>query len=212
MVQIIPAILTNSADEFEKIIRLVEPYSARVHLDVADGIFVSNETIKGYSELEVVSTGLKFDVHLMVKAPLMQLSLWNNEKADRFIIHVESPNLDETIRELRGMGKGIGIAINPDTSVEALEHFIDQADFVCFMTVYPGFQGRGFLDHVVEKIKDFRKKYPGVVIFVDGGINLATAKSAVEAGVNGLVSGSFVVKSGNVGKTIAELQEAVQNL
>src|SRR3990167_8491711 len=190
MVQIIPAILTNSADEFEKIIRLVEPYSARVHLDVADGIFVSNETIKGYSELEVVSTGLKFDVHLMVKDPLMQLSLWNNEKADRFIIHIESSDLDETIRELRGMGKGIGIAINPDTSVEALEHFIDQADFVCFMTVYPGFQGRGFLDHVVEKIKDFRKKYPGVVIFVDGGINLATAKSAVEAGVNGLVSGS----------------------
>ena len=89
MIEIIPAILANSADEFEKIIRLVEPYSTRAHLDVADGIFVPNETIKGYSELEVVSTSLKFDVHLMVKDPLRQLSFWNNEKADRFIIHIE---------------------------------------------------------------------------------------------------------------------------
>ena len=211
MIEIIPAILVNSPDEFEKMLRLIEPYARRAHLDITDGIFVPNETIKGHSELELVSTRLKFDAHLMVRNPLGQLSRWNKENTDRFIVHVESEDIATVIKELRSMRKSIGLALNPDTSIQNVDSFVGLVDFIQFMTVNPGFQGRDFLDHVVDKIKFFRKKYPEVAIAVDGGINPTTAESVIEAGANILVSGSFVLKSGNVGKAIEELKKISNN-
>ena len=211
MIEVIPAILTNSPDEFEKMIRLIEPYSKIAHLDIADGTFVPNKTIKGYSELKSIPTGLKFDVHLMVKKPLDHLHHWNAENTDRFIVHVESEDAVTAIKELRAMNKRVGLALNPDTSVSSIEPLIGLADFIQFMTINPGFQGRDFLDHVVGKIEGFHKKYPEIIIAVDGGINPTTAKDVIRAGASILVSGSFILKSGNVGKAIAELQEAVHN-
>lgn len=212
MIEIIPAILTNSADEFEKIIRQIEPYTTRAHLDIADGIFVPNETIKGYPELERTSTSLKFDIHLMVKDPLKQLDEWDNKEiADRFIIHIESDNVSTAIEMIKKKRKNVGLALNHDTPVNILEAYVNSVDFVQFMTINPGFQGRDFQDNVVETIKVFHKKYPEIVLAVDGGINLATAKIAIEAGASILVSGSFIIKSGKPGKAIEELRKISEN-
>ena len=212
MVQIIPAILTNSPEEFEKAACLIEPYATRIHLDVADGIFVPNKTIKGYSELELASAVLKFDVHLMVKNPLSQLTHWyDKEKADRFVIHIESEDALKTVSELKNMNKSVGIALNPDTPNETVEPLVGLVDFVQFMTISPGFQGRAFLDQVVGKIESFSKKHPEVIVAVDGGINSTTAKSVIEAGADILVSGSFILKSGDVGKAIEELIKISEN-
>ncbi|MBI2674164.1 MAG: ribulose-phosphate 3-epimerase [Candidatus Yanofskybacteria bacterium] len=211
MVQIIPAILTNDPDEFERVVQLVEPHTTRAHLDIADGIFVPNETIKGYAEIERETSNLRYDVHLMVKDPLEQLSHWETEKADRFIIHAESDNVISAINLLRQKKKGVGLALNPGTLVTEAERYMRYVDFVQFMTVNPGFQGTEFLDHVVEKIDDFHKNYPASVIAVDGGISPATAKKVIQAGASVLVSGSLILKSGNVGKRIEELKKIGEN-
>ena len=212
MIEIIPAILTNSSAGFEKAVRLIESHATRAHLDIADGVFVPNETIKGYSELGPTSTGLKFDVHLMVKNPIDQISHWYDiEKADRFIVHIESTDAMTAVKEFRDMGKGIGLALNPDTSISNVEPFIGYADFIQFMAVHPGFQGRDFLDYVVDKIKFFHTKYPEAVIAVDGGINPTTAKNVIQAGASILYSGSYVLKSGNVEKAIEELKKISNN-
>jgi ribulose-phosphate 3-epimerase len=172
---------------------------------------VPNETIKGYPELALISTGLKFDVHLMVRNPLGELFHWSKENIDRFIVHIESEDITAVIKEIRNMGKNVGLTLNQDTSVSSIEPFVGLVDFIQFMTVNPGFQGGDFLDHVVEKIRSFRKKYPEVVIAVDGGVNPTTAKSVIEAGASILVSGSFILKSGNVGKAIEELKKISEN-
>ena len=212
MIEIIPAILTNSQDEFEKAVRLIEPHATRANLDIADGIFVPNTTIKGYSELGLISTGLKFDVHLMVKNPIEQISHWYEiKKADRFIIHIESTDAVTAVKEFRDLDKGVGLALNSDTPITDIELFINHADFIQFMTVHPGFQGRDFLDDVVDKIKFFQKKNPQAIIAVDGGINPTTAKNVIQAGASILYSGSYVLKSGNVGKAIEELKKISEN-
>lgn len=212
MIKVIPAILTNSFDEFEKVIRLIEPHSSRVHLDIADGVFVPNETIKGYMELPLISTDLKFDVHLMVKSPLYLLSYWADiSQADRFIVHVESEDTINVLKELKFRNKQIGLALNPDTSISSIEPFLSLINFVQFMTINPGFQGRDFLDYVIEKIENFHKEYPEIIIAVDGGINPTTARNAVLAGACVLVSGSFIFKSGNIGKAIEKLKKISEN-
>src|SRR3989344_5273533 len=135
MIEIIPAILTNSSEEFDKEVRLIEPYAKRAHLDIADGIFVPNETVKGYREVSLVSTGLMFDVHLMVKDPVSHINLWESDKADRFIVHIESEDVANAIKELRQRNKGVGLALNPDTPARNIESFVNMVDFVQFMTV-----------------------------------------------------------------------------
>lgn len=210
MIEIIPAILAKMPEDLMKAIHLIEPYFKRAHLDIADGIFVANETISGHSELEASETNLQFDVHLMVREPLKQIENWlDHQKADRFIIHVESENVGETINDLRSNGKGVAMAINPDTSISELELWLNLVDFVQFMTIEPGFQGRDFLDPMIDKIRNFHKNYPDVVIAVDGGINPDMAKKVTEVGATIIVSGSFLLKSGGIEEAVQKLKNAV---
>jgi ribulose-phosphate 3-epimerase len=105
----------------------------------------------------------------------------------------------------------VGLTLNPDTSIEELKPFLNLVDFIQFMTVRPGFQGRDFLYYVVKKIDFFHKLYPNILIAVDGGINPSTARESVAAGASILISGSFILKSGNVGKAIEQLKKIVEN-
>ncbi|MBI4158572.1 MAG: ribulose-phosphate 3-epimerase [Candidatus Yanofskybacteria bacterium] len=215
MVEIIPAILTNSSEELEKEVHLIEPYATRAHLDIADGIFVPNETFKGYSELGLISTDLKFDVHLMVKDPVDQISYWYDiEKADRFIVHIESEDVVNAIKDLKQRNKGVGLALNPDTPTRNIESFVNMVDFVQFMTVNPGFQGGGFVEETVLKIENFHAKYPFVPIAVDGGIHPENknVSKLIKAGASLLVVGSHIVSEGrDVGKAIEELKKISEN-
>ena len=216
MIEVIPAILTNSQDEFEKAVRLIEFHSTRAHLDIADGIFVPNKTIKGYSELGLISTDLKFDVHLMVQNPVDQISHWYDiKKADRFIVHIESTDAVTAVKEFRDTGKGIGLALNPDTPTRNIEPFMDMIDFVQFMSVYPGFQGGDFVEETTLKIRDFHAKYPFVPIVIDGGIHPENKNVAelIEAGASLLVVGSHILSEGrDVEKAIEELKKIGENI
>ena len=69
MIEVIPSILAQTEEEFRSLVRKLEPYVLRVHLDIADGILVPNKTIDGYKELMQIDTDLGFDVHLMVQKP-----------------------------------------------------------------------------------------------------------------------------------------------
>lgn len=216
MVKIVPAILTNFSEEFEKMMRSVELHFSSIHLDIADGIFVPNKTIKGIDELEKLRTPLKVTVHLMVQEPENILDRWLNTRADGLIFHIESTKkMDELISKTRAGGKKVGIGINPDTPTEAIYPFVDKVDFAHFMTVDPGFYGSEFREEVLSKIKSFRQKYPNAEIRVDGGIDLTTAKRAIEAGANVLVVGSYFFppeadrRGQDIGEALENMKKAV---
>jgi len=204
--EIIPSILARSYDEFENIIRKVEPYVDRVHIDIADGKLVPSTTIKGIEELAKVNTGLKIDVHLMVEDPANLLKDWYNTNADRIIVHVESGDTKNIIDDIHNNKRKAGIALNPDTSTDKIESLVDDFDFIQFMTVHPGFYGAEFVDGVVEKIDRFHKQHHNVPIMIDGGVNLKTAPKLARAGASMLVSGSYIFKSNDIKKTIEELK------
>ncbi|OGM98871.1 MAG: hypothetical protein A2817_03025 [Candidatus Yanofskybacteria bacterium RIFCSPHIGHO2_01_FULL_39_8b] len=212
MVEIIPAILTDSPDKFKELVRKLEPYTGKIHIDIADGEFVPNRTVKGYEELSYIEAGVKFDVHLMVVKPQNQLQNWLHTYADRFIIHAESDaNLNEIIENLKKHNRKVGLAVNPKTSLDKIDKFITGVDFIQFMTVYPGFQGGEFVNEVVDKISAFHQKYPDIIIMCDGGINPETAPSLIKAGASELVSGSYIVKSPNIGQAVERLRKAAEN-
>src|SRR3989344_1296120 len=207
MIEIVPAILTNSPDEFKEMLRVAEPYFSRVNLDIADGVFVPNTTIKGAEELASMHTPLKITVHLMVSKPEDVLRQWLDADIESLIFHLESTNqMDELINKTKTGGKKVGIAINPDTPTESIMPFVDRADFIHFMTVVPGFYGSEFKEEVLNKIKNFSQKYPDVEISVDGGIDLTTARMAVESGADILIAGSYFFRQGR------NMDEALENM
>ena len=152
MTKIIPSILAKTSEEFEKLLRIVEPYVDRVHLDIGDGDFVLTKTISGYEELMIMETKVKFDVHLMVSRPEDQMYFWYKTKADRFLIHAETDHGHRNLVEsIHLNGRKVGLVLNPETQIEKIFELMDNIDFVQFMTVHPGNYGGEFVESVIDK-------------------------------------------------------------
>lgn len=212
MIEIIPAILTESGEELLRLVHMFERAGIRrVHLDICDGFFVPSRTVSGYDELRRISTSLIFDVHLMVRNPDVQFEFWHKiASANRFLMHIETlPNVQATATRVHEHGKQFGVVVNPESKDERIEVAAPHADYVQFMTVHPGHQGRPFVPEVLERVHAFHGRHPDVPLFVDGGITPITAPACVAAGASILVSGSYVVRAADVGLAVRQLEASV---
>ena len=203
-IQISPSILSADFSNLEKDIKKLETAGAdMIHVDVMDGHFVPNITI-GPPVIKALrnKTSLPFDVHLMISPVHKYIKDFANAGADIITIHPEAtPNLQESIDEIRSFKKKVGISLNPDTKIDIVEDYLDKVDLMLIMSVYPGFGGQKFISDVLEKIKSLKnlkdKKKLNFDIEVDGGINFSNFKSVIDAGANVLVSGTTIFKENN---------------
>ncbi len=103
-----------------------------------------------------------------------------------------------SLQAIRALGKKAGVAINPATPAEAIEHVLEIVDIVLVMTVNPGFGGQAFLAPMMDKVRRIRSMIGDrpIDIIIDGGVARDTAAACVEAGGNVLVAGSAVFKGG----------------
>ena len=203
-IQISPSILSADFSNLEKDIKKLATAGAdMIHVDVMDGHFVPNITI-GPPVIKALrnKTSLPFDVHLMISPVHKYIKDFANAGADIITIHPEAtPNLQESIDEIRSFKKKVGISLNPDTKIDIIEDYLDKVDLILIMSVYPGFGGQKFISDVLEKIKSLKdlkdKKKLNFDIEVDGGINFSNFKSVIDAGANVLVSGTTIFKENN---------------
>ena len=86
------------------------------------------------------------------------------------------------LQEIRKLGMKAGLAINPETEVEALVDFKDFADQFLLLSVHPGFQGRHFLPKTIDRVKQLRSLVPHAILEVDGGINSENIGQLADAG------------------------------
>ena len=203
-IQISPSILSADFSNLEKDIKKLEAAGAdMIHVDVMDGHFVPNITI-GPPVIKALrnKTSLPFDVHLMISPVHKYIKDFANAGADIITIHPEAtPNLQESIDEIKSFKKKVGISLNPDTKIDIVEDYLDKIDLILIISVYPGFGGQKFISDVLEKIKSLKKikdkKRLNFDIEVDGGINFSNFKSVIDAGANVLVSGTTIFKENN---------------
>lgn len=210
MIEIIPTIIAKNFQELEEKVRKVEPYVNWVQLDIMDGKFVENITWHEPAELKNLKTGLNLETHLMVEKPERVIDDWFVSGVKRIIIHYEATNqANEIIEKIRQANLETGMALNPKTSIDVLDVFLQgetSLDLVLIMTVQPGRGGQKFLGETLDKIRNLRKKYPALDIEVDGGINLEIAPQVVKAGANLLASGTAVLESENTEKIISQFK------
>ena len=215
-VKIAPSILAADFARLGQQVTEVEHAGAdRIHVDVMDGHFVPNLSM-GPAIVQSIRrvTRLPLEIHLMISDPDFFLDEFAAAGSDSFLVHWEgNNNLHRTVQRIRTLGKRAGVAINPATGSGVLEEIIPDLDQVLVMTVNPGFGHQHFLQSTLPKIRRvsqlIERLNPNCALEVDGGIDEATARLAVDAGANVLVAGTSIF---GATKSVAEATEALRDV
>lgn len=217
MVQIIPAILATSEEDFKRdILRLMQSSSLKegwLHIDFADNAFVPNQTITP-SVVAQYTTDLYKEAHIMVAHPIEWIDNLAEAGFERIIFHLETQDeTADTIELIKSKGLEVGIAVKNETLLKQLEPYVAKIDVVLLMSIVPGLQGQPFLPEVMDKIKETsRLRSKGNYSFrigVDGGVRDTNIKELVDAGVDFVTVGSYLLK-GDLDENLENFWEALR--
>jgi len=189
-----------------------------LHLDIMDGHFVPNISF-GPAVVKTLRplTEVFFDVHLMCSRPQVLLEPFAQAGANQIIIHVElgEQAIVPLIWKLRSLGRKVGLAVNPPTSISLAQPYLDQIDELLVMTVNPGFGGQSFIHETLPKIQQVyawrQERKLEFRIGVDGGVDFVTAKECAQAGADTFVSGTTLFKQHNFRAAVRKLRKIVES-
>lgn len=208
--RIVPAILTDNPQDLKRMLGQAEAFTDFVQIDFMDGDFVPSKSVtpKDLAEIEI---RIGWEAHLMVKDPIDYLSPPNKEGLERVIFHWEAnPHPESVVSALRDLGLAVGLAINPETALSQFEDLVPHIDSVLFLSVHPGFYGSPFVEEVLEKVREFRSRFPSTVMGIDGGVALDNIQRLKSLKMDYACVGSRIFRHDDPGKSYEEFVKAAE--
>lgn len=219
---IIPVINCSGFECVKKRLQQIKELKCEwMHFDISDGKFAPTKTWN--EPKKISSSNLKIEVHLMVEKSEDFIGEWIAAGARRVLVHQESSSLPSSLKSygrLRSIALAtereaiknqkceLGLALKPETAAEDLFPYLGTIRFVLLLAVFPGCSGQKFQRTVLEKIKKLKNYDKTLVIEVDGGINLETAKLVKSAGTDIAASASYIFENKDIVNAFRQLKRA----
>jgi len=209
---ILPSLLQCNFGNLEREMAQLEAGGIKAfHLDVMDGHFVPNLTY-GMPIVEAVRklTDKPIDVHLMISEPGGFIQSFVDAGADCLTIHAEiSGEIGPILEKIRSAGVGVGLALNPGTTLSEVEQELPLCDLLLMMSVNAGFGGQAFNPVALEKLETVKQTHPELLLEIDGGVSAKTIASCYESGASLFVVGSAIFGQSDYRQAIEKLVEAI---
>jgi pentose-5-phosphate-3-epimerase/CBS domain-containing protein len=168
-----------------------------LHVDCNDDISVFDD-IRAVREL----CDIPIDLHIITETPSKYYALLKENPVEYLTFQYE--DLKEPLKIPESITGNKGIAVITPTKVSIFEEF-KEFDFILIMATVPGQSGGKFDTVNFSKIREFRNKYTGKSIHVDGGVNAEVSFILRNMGVTSAVSGSYLFNSASVGNALMNL-------
>ena len=141
--------ILNSKDKINMIKTLNNTKISYIHIDVMDGLFVSQKSLPSDEIIKLSPFSSKpLDIHLMVENPMYYIErIKELPNIDNITIHLEiNKDIKNILNKIKEYGFKRSLAIKPNTDINLLVPYLDIIDRIFIMTVEPGLGGQPFLD------------------------------------------------------------------
>jgi len=198
--------------------KVIDAGSDLIHFDVMDNHYVPNLTMGPMilESLRNYNITAPIDVHLMVKPVDNLIPQFAKAGATFITFHPEATlHIERTLHLIKEHGCKAGLAFNPATPLNFLDHILEKLDLILLMSVNPGFGNQSFLPSTLSKLREVRKildtNFSDILLEVDGGVKLENISEIAFSGANVFVIGSGLFKYSNYELIIKKIRKELQH-
>lgn len=216
--QIIPAILPHNFEEIIEKCTRIDGLVQDVQIDVCDGVFGREKTWIP-TGTEVMPGEFSYEFDLMINDWKLYTLNCLALGAKSIVSHVDmfaDGDIETLVSMVAPHSARLGIAVSNDKSLDFHADMIRQARalyphvFIQVMGIKNiGEQSQPFDEETPNRIKALKQQFGEVMIQVDGGMTLETARLVKDAGAENVVVGSYIFGRDDAGSSLEELNRAV---